>query len=92
MKDAPNHVLMNMICLAHTSREILKEGDVPIFLVVLITEYFLQLTVIVPVSYYLTSARRLIQSVYDRTFSASVGQINYTRNINISSIGQFLRK
>ena len=35
-KDAPNHVPMNMIGLAHTSREILKDGDVPIFLVVLI--------------------------------------------------------
>ena len=36
MKDAPNYVPTNMIGLAHTSREILEDGDVPIFLVVLI--------------------------------------------------------
>ena len=37
VKDASNHVPMNMIGLAQTSREILKDGDVPIFPVVLIT-------------------------------------------------------
>ena len=36
VKYAPNYVLMNMIGLAHTSREILKDGDVPILRVVLI--------------------------------------------------------
>ena len=36
-KDAPNHFPMNMIGLAHTSREILKDGDIPIFSVILIT-------------------------------------------------------
>ena len=30
MKDAPNHVTMNMIGFAQNSREIFKEGDVPI--------------------------------------------------------------
>ena len=37
VKDAPNHVLMNMIGLAQTSHKIIEDGDVPIFLVVLIT-------------------------------------------------------
>ena len=37
VKEAPNHVLMNMIGLSQTSREILKDGDVPIFPVVLST-------------------------------------------------------
>ena len=37
MKDAPNHVPMNMIGLSQTSRKILEDGDVPIFPVVLIT-------------------------------------------------------
>ena len=36
MKDAPNYVLTNMIGLAHTSHEILEDGDVLIFPVVLI--------------------------------------------------------
>ena len=31
VKDAPNHVLVNMIGLAQTSREIIKDGYVPIF-------------------------------------------------------------
>ena len=37
VKDAPNHVPTNMIGLSQTSRKILKDGDVLIFLVVLIT-------------------------------------------------------
>ena len=37
VKDAPNHVLMNMIGLAQTSRKILEGGDFPIFLVFLST-------------------------------------------------------
>ena len=37
VKDAPNYVPTNMIGLAHTSRKILKDGDVLIFLVVLST-------------------------------------------------------
>ena len=37
MKDAPNNVLMNMIGLAHTSLEILEDGVVPIFPVVIST-------------------------------------------------------
>ena len=35
--DAPNHVLMKMIGSAQTSREILKDSDVPLLPVVLIT-------------------------------------------------------
>ena len=50
VKYAPNRILVNTIGLAHTSREILKDGDVPIFSVVLITLDFLELNVIVPVS------------------------------------------
>ena len=34
IKDAPNHVSMNIIGLAQTSRERLEYDDVPIFLVV----------------------------------------------------------
>ena len=37
VKDAPNHVPMNMIGLVQTSRKILEDGDVPIFPVVLFT-------------------------------------------------------
>ena len=36
-KDAPNHVLMNMIGLDQTSREIIEDSDVPIFPVLLMT-------------------------------------------------------
>ena len=42
MKDDPNHVTMNIIGLAQTSREILKDSDVPILPVVLITPDSLQ--------------------------------------------------
>ena len=77
VKDTPNHVTVNMIGLAQTSHKIFKNGDVPIFPVVLNTPYPLQysvltIIVIVPVSQYATSAGRLIKYVYDRTFSASV--------------------
>ena len=37
MKDALNHILMSIIGLAQTSREILEDGDILIFSVVLIT-------------------------------------------------------
>ena len=33
VKDSLNHVPMKMISLAQTSREILEDGDVPIFVV-----------------------------------------------------------
>ena len=36
-KDAPNNIPMNKIGLSQTSREILEEGDILIFPVVLIT-------------------------------------------------------
>ena len=74
VKDAPNHFPMNMIGLAHTSREILEDFDVPIFLVVLITPDSLQLTVIVLVSHYPPFVWTLIQSVYDSIFGSSVRQ------------------
>ena len=38
VKDAPNHILINMIGKAQTSREILEGGDILIFPVVLITQ------------------------------------------------------
>ena len=44
VKDAPNHILENMIGSAQTSRKILKEGDLPILTVVLITLKSLQYT------------------------------------------------
>ena len=42
VKDAPNNIPMNMIGLSQTSREILEEGHVPIFTVVISTRYSLQ--------------------------------------------------
>ena len=42
MKYSPNHVPINMIGLAQTSREILEDGDVLIFPVVLINPDSLQ--------------------------------------------------
>ena len=36
VKDTPNHISMNMIGLAQTSREILEDGDILISPVVLI--------------------------------------------------------
>ena len=42
MKYAPNHIPMNMIGSAQTSREISEDGDVLIFPVVLITPKALQ--------------------------------------------------
>ena len=72
VKGAHNHVPMNMIGLAQTSCKILEDGDVLIFLVVIITPDSPQLTVIITVSHYPPSAWRLIQSVYDGIFSASV--------------------
>ena len=44
VKDDPNHVPMNMIGLAQTSREIIEDGDVQIFLVLLSTPDPLQLS------------------------------------------------
>ena len=71
VKDAPNHVPVNMICLAHTSRKILEESDVPIFLVVLITPTHMDHTSVPKsLSHYPPYACRLIQYLYDRTSSA----------------------
>ena len=42
MKDAPNYVMLNMIGLAHTSREIIEDIDVLIFPVILITPKYLR--------------------------------------------------
>ena len=60
LKDSPNHVAMNMIGLSQTSREILEDGDIPIFPVVLSTMNSLQFNFIVPVSRYPPYAWRLI--------------------------------
>ena len=43
VKDAPNYVLINMISLDQTSHGILKDGDIPIFLVVPSNQNSLQL-------------------------------------------------
>ena len=72
VKDAPNRIPVNLIDLAQTSREILDDGDILIFLVVLITPKASWYNRFPSVSHYPPSARSLIQSVYDRTFSASV--------------------
>ena len=37
VKDAPNHILDNMLGYAHTPREIHEDGYIPIFTEVLIT-------------------------------------------------------
>ena len=42
MKYTPNNIPMNMIGLAHTPREILEDGDVLIFPVVISTLDYLQ--------------------------------------------------
>ena len=77
VKDAPNNILMNMICSSQTSHEILKDGDILIFLVVLITPARM---VPMPgnklVAHYPPSAWRLIQSIYHHTFSYSVLNMN----------------
>ena len=64
VKDAHNHVPMKMIGLTHTSHEILKNSDVPIFPVVWITQDSLQLTGIVSVSHYSPSAWSLLEYGY----------------------------
>ena len=42
VKDNPNYLLMKMIGLAHTSREMLEGGDAQIFSVVISTPDYLQ--------------------------------------------------
>ena len=75
MKEAPNHILKNIIGSAQTSRKILEGGDIPIFSVVLMNlDHMLLITGSKSVLHYPHSARRLIQSVYDRIFSASIRQ------------------
>ena len=44
VKGSPNHVPINRIGLAQTSHKILKDGDVPIFPVVLSTQDPLQIS------------------------------------------------
>ena len=64
VKDASNNVPVNMLGLAQTLRKILEDGDVPIFLVVLIIPYSLQLTMILLVSHYPYSSQRLLEFGY----------------------------
>ena len=77
VKDTPNHIPMNMIGLAQTSREILDDGDIIIFPVIMIAPKALGPSVqtrdlSLLVLHYPPSAHRLIQSVYFRTFSDSM--------------------
>ena len=72
VKDAPNYIKMNMIGLDQTSREILKDGDILISPVVLITLKALRNNCSQSGSHYPPYVRRLIQSVYDCEFSASL--------------------
>ena len=44
LKDAPNHVLVDIIGSDQTSRKVLEDGDVPLFPVVLSTPYPRQLS------------------------------------------------
>ena len=65
VKEAPNHISMNMIGLAETSRKILEDGDILIFPVVLVTTKDLRPSVLTNkrsqlVSYYLPYMRSLI--------------------------------
>ena len=45
VKDTPNNILMNMVGLDQNSREILEDGDILIFPVVLSTPKALQISV-----------------------------------------------
>ena len=66
-KDAPNHILMNMLGLDQTSREILEDGDILIFPVVLISLIRMVLITSPKLApHYPPYEWRLIQSVYDR--------------------------
>ena len=80
MKDAPNHILMNMIGSAQTSHKILEDSDIVIFPVSLITPKALRYNCSLLGSYYPPSACRLIQSLYDCTFSASMRQHDMMRH------------
>ena len=73
VKDAPNNIPDNIIGSSQTSREILEDGDIPTFPVVLITlNHIVQMNGPKSGSHYPHSARRLIQSVYGRIFSAII--------------------
>ena len=73
VKDAPNHIPMNMIGLSHTSRKILKDGDILIFQVVLITPTCMVLMIVPKLgSHYPPYAWSLIQSLYDHILNYSV--------------------
>ena len=80
VKETPNHVPINMIGLAQTSRKIIEDGDVPIFLVVLSNPESLHSSL----NHYCdctgmllsTLCMEVIQNVYDRTFSFSVRRVS----------------
>ena len=74
MKDAPNHITMNMIGSAQTARKITEDSDVPIFLVVSITPKASREPCFPSVSHYTTSARSLIQPLYEPILSAIMQQ------------------
>ena len=73
VKDSPNHILENMIVSAQTLNKILEDGDILIFLVVLITPTRMVIMTGPKLgSHYPPYVWRLIQSIYDRIFSARV--------------------
>ena len=77
VKDVPKHIQMNMFGSAQTSCEIIEDGDILILPVVLSTPIRMVLmTGPNSGSHYPPSVWRLIQSVYDRIFSASVRHNN----------------
>ena len=72
VKDAPNHVPMNMIGLAQTSRKIIEDVDVPIFRVVISTPDSLQSSLnhycdctVIPLSTFCAEVDDLVQDMYD---------------------------
>ena len=76
-KDAPNHVPMNMIGLAQTSHEITEDGDVPIFLVVLINQNALQYTTAPLWDHIIYPPRRGYYNIYTTVHSMPAFTIPY---------------
>ena len=81
-KDAPKNILKNMIGSDQTSSKILKDSDILIFLVFLITPTCMVLmTGPKSISHYPPSTQRLIQAVYGHIFSASVRHMDCSKEI-----------
>ena len=75
VKDAPNHVPMNMIGLSQNSREILEDGDAPILPLVLSTPYSLHFCdrTIIPLSTFCTEVNTICIWQYVQYQSATQG-------------------